>query len=155
MTEVRKPRKKTGTRAALATRQRSLLDQSVLRFGRAWIKVNEQTAEKGLAQTDAIELMKKLGLEKLSVEATGPDGNMSGTITVTLVEGSRLVIDYEKLKRKVGAKVWEKITKRVPDPALMDQAIKDGLLTPVDIAECSTTVANSPYLKPSKVSGNL
>lgn len=146
--EKKKKRKKVA--ATVAAHQYSELDKAVLAFGDAWLRLQTATADKGLTQTTAIELMEKLGLKNHATETA----SASGSISVTLVKGERVKIDWDRFKKKVGAAVWKKITKDVPDQGLIDQAIVDGLFTLEDLAECSSTVPNSPYLRPT-IKGNL
>ena len=142
MTEPRKKRKKNPN--GLTELRQKKVDEAVLDFGRAWLRLQESTADKGLTMVEAIELMEKLGLTKHTAESPGA----GGSISVTLVKGERIKIDWDRFKKKVGAPVWKKITKDVPDQGLVDQAIADGLFTLEDLAECSSTVPNAPYLKP-------
>lgn len=146
MTDQPRKRRKKNPNGLTELRQRKV-EEAVLEYGRAWVALQEATANKGLTQTEAIELMEKLGLKAFTAESHADTG--SGSVTVSIVRGERVKIDWDKFKKKIGATTWKKITKDVPDQGLVDQAIVDGLFTVEDLAECSSTVPNSPYLKTS------
>ncbi|CAB4192987.1 hypothetical protein UFOVP1246_21 [uncultured Caudovirales phage] len=141
MTDEPRKRRKKDANGLTELRQKKV-DAAVLEYGRAWLRLQEATGAKGTTQLEAIELMDKLGLKSHTSES--PDG---GSVTVSIVKGERVKIDWDRFKKKIGAPAWKKITKDVPDQGLVDQAIADGLFTIEDLAECSSTVPNSPYLK--------
>lgn len=148
MAAAKPRRKKPIDKEQLQVLHKRKAEEAVLRFGRLWERVNTLTGEKGIASVNAIEAMRRAKMSTVFIEVD--DGSsVTGTIRVTLVEGTRLTTDWDKVRRRVGADVWRKITKQVPDQALIDQALKEGLITTQVIAECSETLPNQPYLKPT------
>lgn len=72
-----------------------------------------------------------------------------GTFKATLVEPETVVIDPERLKLKVGAQLWEKITVRVLDTGKLDEVVASGQITKVQVADCSEIKASEPYIRTS------
>lgn len=119
-----------------------------LDFARKWVACNMATSEKNTASVALLDAMK--AAETTSLKVTGEHGDAK----LTVVSGERLVTDWEKVKRVVGAKMWEKITVRVVSPELVDQAIKSGAIDQAVIAECSELVPSQPYIR-TTVKGEL
>jgi hypothetical protein len=70
-----------------------------------------------------------------------------GTVRVTKVHARRSVLDEEKLRRSLGARVWDRLTTRVLDHAKLDLAIADGTVDPVVVATCVNTTKRLPYIR--------
>lgn len=70
----------------------------------------------------------------------------SGT-AATLVEAARIVIDEERLKKALGADLWNKVTKRVLDKSALEDQMAQGVVDPVVVAQCSDEKPNKPYLR--------
>ena len=51
------------------------------------------------------------------------------------------------LKSLVDKEVWMKITKRVPDPVKIDEAIQEGIISPNQIAPCYMERMKRPFLR--------
>lgn len=145
-TEQRKRRKIT--KAAVEKNKEAKLRAAVLRYGRAWVRENTAKADKNLAQVDVMGLLKALKLKTYGLEHENADGSR-GTIKLTLVEPEGLVVDWAKVKKRIGAANWKKIVKEVPDQGLVDQALKAGLFTADDLAACSETKKNAEYIRPT------
>lgn len=70
-------------------------------------------------------------------------------VTVTQVEQSRVVIDESRLKKCLGAPVFNKITKRVLDKELLQDAITRKEVDPVKVAQCSEEIRSRPFIRMS------
>lgn len=72
-----------------------------------------------------------------------------GTITATVVRGERVIISEESLKKKIGATLWGKVTKQVLDKEKLEAHVATGAISATDVAACSETKENKPYVKVS------
>ncbi len=93
-------------------------------------------------QSELIDIMQKHNMVKIVGCQDGAD-----TVTATLVEGARVVIDPQKLKQGLGASLWNKVTKRVPDKGLIEAGIAAGEVDPNIVAAASEEVPNRPYIR--------
>ena len=84
---------------------------------------------------------------KSSIIVLSPDDSYK----VTLVEGSRLIIDEDRLHKKLNAAQWKSVTKSVMDRGLLENAINAGDVDAQVVAEASTEIANAPYIKVTPV----
>jgi hypothetical protein len=66
---------------------------------------------------------------------------------LSIVESSTLQIDEAMLKKKIGAKMWEKISRRLLDKKLLEDRIAIGEIDPTVVAGCATEVPRSRYLR--------
>jgi len=96
-------------------------------------------------QSEGIQFLKE-HLKIKSLAFDDPD-DQTVKITGTLVEPTSLILDEGKLKKKVGASVWNKITKRVLDRALLESAVASGLITPSTVASCASEEPKAPYIR--------
>ena len=119
-------------------------------------RADAQQALKELAQLRSnkrdIENQEKLLQEEL-LEFYGPRKSLSvvdhaaRTRTVgTKVVSERVTIDEEKLKKKLGARKYNKYTKRVLDKDKLYAAVQVEDVDPTEIAECSS-VKESKYIR--------
>lgn len=67
----------------------------------------------------------------------------------TFQQQTREVVNQPKLKKRLGSKLWNKVTRRMLDDKLLAQAIKDGEVSAADVAACSDTVPNNPFIRTS------
>jgi hypothetical protein len=86
------------------------------------------------------DLMREWGIQNASVTVNGIK------ITGTLVEGTNLRIDEERLKRALGAARWQQITSRVLDKAKLEDAIARNLVDANVVAQCSGEQPRRPYV---------
>ncbi len=93
-------------------------------------------------QSKLIDIMQKHNMTKIVGAIDGAD-----TVTATLVEVSRVVIDPQKLKKGLGASLWNKVTKRVPDKGLIEAGIAAGEVDPNIVAAASEEVPNRPHIR--------
>lgn len=63
------------------------------------------------------------------------------------VQSEPLVIDEDKLKKALGAPMWNKITTSKLDKKKLDAFVKSGEIKPVTIASVSEIVPNKPFIK--------
>jgi hypothetical protein len=85
-------------------------------------------------------LMEEWGVNTASVTLDGVK------ITGTLVKGSTINIDQERLKRALGAQGWQNITTRVLDKAKLEDAMAKGLVDATVVAQCSVETPKRPYI---------
>ena len=64
-----------------------------------------------------------------------------------MVQGTKVIIDDEQLKRDVGTTVWNRITRRVIDNALLEDAIATGKIDQSIVAGASSEVPMRAYVK--------
>lgn len=94
----------------------------------------------------------KLETECLLIEALEKKGQKSvtannGDITGTLVKGSTISIDEEKLKKSLGAALWKKVTKQVLDKERLEAHIVTGDVDANVVAAASTEKDRKPFIK--------
>jgi hypothetical protein len=68
------------------------------------------------------------------------------TLTGTLVAGEDVKLDAGKLKRRVGAERFNKVTTPVVDRKKLEAAMLTGLIAPEWVAECSEVVSRKKYI---------
>lgn len=93
------------------------------------------------ARDQLVTAMQKLGAKSTSVQL--PDKLVKGT----LIEVSRIVINEPALKKKIGAEMWNKVTKRVLDKPKLEAAMALGEVDPNTVASVSEEVPNKPYIR--------
>lgn len=105
-------------------------------------------------QKEAIGILKN-HLKQKSIAFDLPHDTKDETIKVTgtLVEPTSLIFDEEKLKKKVGASTWNKITRRVLDRSLLEEAVARGLVSPATVASCASEEPKNPYIRVTEKSG--
>lgn len=79
--------------------------------------------------------------------ATVPNTSGTGDLSITLVEGSTMSLDEEKLKKAIGAQMWNKITTRTLDRKKLDAFIASGEINPMIVARVTTEVPRKPFVK--------
>ena len=92
-------------------------------------------------QEDIVELLQKAKQTSTTVEAGGK------RVQAALVAGSSVVLDEDKLKNRLGAALWNKITTRALDRKKLDAFIASGEVKVTDVAACSDERPKSPYIK--------
>jgi hypothetical protein len=92
-------------------------------------------------QKALVEDMKKTGDFKVRTAVGGE------SITGTLVEASRIVVDEPGLKKALGAARWGKVTKAVLDKDKLEHEIAAGGIDPNVVAAHSEEVPNKPYIR--------
>ena len=93
------------------------------------------------AKVNALAAMQSLSTKTVVFESMGTQ------VRATLVEASSIVVDEAKLKKAVGAAVWNKCLTPMFDRAKLEQLIAGGTISPVVVASCSTEVPKQAYIK--------
>lgn len=93
-------------------------------------------------QGEFLAKMKKEGFKSITVPGT----KEQATVTAVTPE-DRAVINEDRLKKKLGSAMWNKVTKRVLDRAKLEQQVAAEVIDPVVIAECSEMKPSTPYAK--------
>lgn len=93
-------------------------------------------------QEELVGLMQTSGMKSTTVDAANGEH-----LSVTLVEGTSIVIDESLLKKKLGARMWDRVTSRVLDKRKLDANVAAGDIDPMVIAECSNEVPRTPFVK--------
>lgn len=100
-------------------------------------KIAEADAKE--AQEEVLPILDGFNVEKITTGTLG--------VRATVIHGTRMQIDHKKLQRKLGAKRWQAVTTRVPDKAKLEQAIADGVVDAIEVAECTDEVPSTPYIR--------
>lgn len=95
------------------------------------------------AQEELVGIMQHDG----NKTATVPNLAGSGDLSITLVEGSTMLLDEQKLKTALGAQMWSKVTSRVLDRKKLDAYVASGDINPLVIARASTEKPKTPFVK--------
>lgn len=95
-------------------------------------------------QTDLIEWLDDKNQKTLSVSTA------SGKVKGTVVRGSRMVLDESRLKKLLGARLFNKATKRVIDKKKLEDLIARSEIQALDVAACTDENFNRPYIKITK-----
>lgn len=92
-------------------------------------------------QLEAIGLLDDLGQSSISYEDDGM------THKGTVVRGTTLEINPLKLKKKLGAKRYNRLTTASLDMGKLESAIAAGDVDPKDVSACSSEKDKKPYIK--------
>lgn len=125
--------------------QRTELSEALARFGQARMQRDAAEAEYADAQEDLVKLMGK------QVSATGKfvyEGDIH-EIKATVVAGTRIITDEPALKKKLGARVWDRVTTKKLDKAKLEDAIATGEVDATVVAACSEEIPNKVYIRPT------
>lgn len=71
-------------------------------------------------------------------------------ITATLVEAVRLVTDEGRLRKALGATLWQKVSRRVLDKGKLESAVAEGTVDANVVANATDEVPNAPYIRTSR-----
>lgn len=66
--------------------------------------------------------------------------------TATRVDPTTLETDQEALKKKIGVRNYNRITKVVIDKKLLEANIAAGFIDPQDVADCSEVIPKASYI---------
>jgi hypothetical protein len=75
-----------------------------------------------------------------------PDEPGGVTVIVNRVSPVSMEVDDAKLKRSIGADLWEKVSTRTLDKAKLQDAIATGLVSENTILQCSFPVPKKTYI---------
>lgn len=93
-------------------------------------------------QSEVLTLLKRAGIN--SHKFIDSDGH---SLSTTVVQGTKIALDEEKLRKKVGAALWNKITTRVLDRKKLEAFVASGEVSQTVLAQCSDETPNTPYIK--------
>lgn len=124
---------------------------------------NKEQAEKALVQvatlkTDIKDMEEELNdvqqalctwLEDKGQKSIGTD-TPTGKLKGTRVAGARMILDEPRLKKILGARLFNRATKRVIDKKKLEDLITKGEVKSLDVASCMDEVTNKPYIKVTK-----
>lgn len=113
---------------------------------------DEALAELGTKYKDLQDRIKKLETRKSQIktkllaemEERGTTGIVTGDVKITYVKQSSVVIDPDRLRRKLRAK-WDSVTTAVLDKDKLAQEVMAGNITTAQVDACSTVVDKAPY----------
>jgi hypothetical protein len=71
----------------------------------------------------------------------------NGDVKGTLVTGSRMVIDEEKLKKSLTASQWRAVSKSVLDKEKLEASMVVGTVDPNTVAAATEEKDNKPYIR--------
>lgn len=132
---------KTLKRPSNVSKKELLAEKALAEIAEAKRKISEQQTIVEENSKTLLSYFEDTELDSISV-AVG-----SETVVGTRVQGTTVVTDDAALKRKIGARLWKKISKEVIDNTALGQAIKDGEVSDVDVASVSTIQNKKPYVK--------
>lgn len=119
------------------------MDNQVVRISDLRKRADDLKATIDREQQELLDSMEEAGLTK--VQATDPA--TGDVVQATVVKGEIVTTDDAKLKKRVGATIWNKITNRTLDKSLLDAAIKAGDVSSVDVAAASTVRPKKTFVK--------
>ena len=98
------------------------------------------------AAVKTISANKTLIMEEL--ERLGKDEyeNTEGN-RVVVTSSTSSVIDVERLRKRLGAAMWNKITTRVLDGKKLDAYVSSGEIRPIIVAACTVDKTGDSYIK--------
>lgn len=97
---------------------------------------------KGEIEQNLVNALKSRGQSTVSTTL-----GSGATVKGTLVEGTRVTIDADRLKGALGAPLWKKVTKQVLDNEKLEAAVALGEVDPNVVAACSTEKDVKPYVR--------
>jgi hypothetical protein len=134
--------------ASAYTRRKAMakeLESALTRLGNAKLVKDAAEIEYADAQDDLIKLM---GSAKTATGKFVFDGIIH-EIKATIVAGSRIVCDESALKKRLGVRMWDRVTMKKLDKAKLEEAIAQGEVDATIVAACSEEVPNKVYVKPT------
>lgn len=99
------------------------------------------SAEITVLQDEIVEGLDGLGIKK---HTTNVGGHL---YSASLQQNTSRSVDEKRLKRKVGMSIWGQITSRVLDRKKLDAAVANGVVDPVDLADCITETPSKKFVK--------
>jgi hypothetical protein len=139
MNKIKKPKVEP-----ITPEQQEALDQKVTTLHDLRLEAKGLSQEIADLQADVLDMFKRHGLTEVVVK--------EGRKTVAkgvLVQAVTEVLNEPRLAKRLGSKVWAKVTTKRLDKDKLAQAIKDGIVQPNDVAACSDPKPSSPYIKSS------
>lgn len=100
--------------------------------------LTEQVKEQ---QETVLALMEKGEVDTYKVKV----GNKM--LTATRMQNTSLVYDQKSLKKRLGSKLWDKITTKSLDKAKLEAFIASGEVKAADVAACAEEKKTAPFIK--------
>lgn len=98
------------------------------------------------AQEQVIKLMEQAGNKTTVVDVDG------SRLKVTVVEQERMKINDIELRNAIGENLFDRVTARKVDTALLKDAITNGMIDANVVAQVTTVTKSSPYVRISTAS---
>jgi len=94
-----------------------------------------------VVQDAALDGLSELGIKSITIDLD--------TITVlgTRVDGTTLHIDEGKLRKRLGARLWQRVSTRTLDRNKLEALVAAGDIDPRIVAECSEENPKKPYIR--------
>lgn len=122
------------------------MQQDLLELATIKARIEALAEAKAEVEERLIAAMSSKGQKTVTVSAQ--DGDIKGT----LVAGTRIIIDEEKLRGALTAAQWKKVSKSVLDKEKLEAHMVTGDVDPNIVASASTEKDVKPYIR---VSGSL
>lgn len=119
------------------------LDERIVEFAKHKEAAKYHEGQWREAQPSIIEQMEEAGSNRRIVDTD------DAKVTATIVRGTTVNLDSDRLKKAIGARAWNKLTVRSLDQKKVKEAIESGDLDPNIVAECSDEVDKTPYVRTS------
>ena len=121
--------------------QRDPIAPLLTKLANARKKRDDAAAEYETLEAQVLELLADREEDTATINARGRN------VRATVVSHSRTVVNDDKLRKKIGADLWAKISKRVSDTTLIGHALKSGLLSETDLAQCAEVRQGKKYIR--------
>lgn len=95
-------------------------------------------------QAEAVDALEGLGIESIAFDDPSADNVKIGA---SVVRQSTLQFDETKLRKKLGVKLWNRISTRHLDRSKLEQAVADGIIDAKVVAACSEEKAKKPFIR--------
>ena len=113
------------------------LDANIRDFDTAKAEADELAQRIKDLQSDILN-----GMDSLGVKTHTTDG-----VQVTRVQNTSTVVDEPRFRKMLGTTLWNKVSTRKLDKGKLDSAIKEGIISPVDLADASNEKVGTPFIR--------
>lgn len=117
--------------------------ESLRKYHDAKVAVEEASNAAAEAEAVLLEVLQRTGIKTVVFVDDDTGIRVQGTLT----EPERSTTDPDALRKDVGARVWNKITRKVLDKDKLKTAIASGDVDPVVVAKHTTTSKTKPFIK--------
>lgn len=132
---------KTARTSTARTNALAQLDDDVIEFDALKAQASELADRIKELQGKVIDNMETLGIDSHVVE------NGDAKVQVTRVQNTSTTLDETRFRKLIGTSVWNKVSSRKLDKAKLDDAIKNGVVAPIDVADASNEKTGSPFIR--------
>lgn len=95
------------------------------------------SGEMGKLMPKMLEMMDELDVDEAE----------NARVKVKKIEPTSTTTDQQKLEKRLGARMWNRITTRVLDKNKLDAYVKSGEIDVKDVVACQTTTDGTAYVK--------